>query len=793
MGKLVVINLGEGNLETAFSATLKIGDERALPSIEILGKLPPAPELAKLHKRWYSIYQNLGFSVRSLNKKTQLNTSIISIDQFRQLSRNLEKSLNTWLNSEDFRVIKEAFLKNLSPSDEIRVIIQVENIQLRRIPWHLWDIFDYYRKAEVALGELTYDKVDKIKPPISSMSKDRVRILAVLGNSDGINLEKDRELLEHLPNTEITFLVEPLRLELDRALWDNKGWDILFFSGHSYSQVDGKSGYISINRTDSLIISDLKNALKASIERGLKIAIFNSCDGLGLAQSLTDLHIPQVIVMREPVPDLVAEEFLKGFLKSFSQGQSLYISVREAREQLQGLENDFPCASWLPVLFQNPAELPPTWNDLAPISFITQQQAKNEDLILYQKRLEAWNQWRARNTELVPELIKKNLTGANLTGANLSNVNLSGANLTGANLTGAHLSNVNLSGANLTGAHLSHANLSKANLTGAHLTAVQALNTNFEQALLTGACIQDWNINSATNLDGIICAYVYLRDSQQERRPYSGNFTTGEFSKLFQKALETLDLIFLYGVNWQEFVTSFQNIKVESGAEELGIQAIENQGNGTFVIHINTPKEFKKAEIKNDFKQHYELALKAVEEKYRAELKAKDNAITIYREQNANLMEIIKLQANRPIHNAIDFAAKVENQPISEEHTFNEHRFNIDQRNSSIGFAYAGTANDSQIVGTQHYYAPTQKQNLAEAAAEIQQLLNQLSQTKATTTEIEKLTVVAEVAEQINSNPTLKGKVINALKAGGFEAFKEAIDHPLVNILMATIELWEEL
>ncbi|NEP54316.1 MAG: sensor protein Chase2, partial [Moorea sp. SIO3C2] len=191
MDKLVVINLGEGTLETGCLATIKIGDDRALPSIEIVGKLPPEPELAKLHKRWYLIYQNLGVSVRALNKKPDINTSIISIDQFRQLSKDLVKSLNCWLNYEYFRVIKEAFLKNLSPSDEIRVIIQVEDIQLRRIPWHLWDIFDYYRKAEVALGELTYDKVDKIKPPISSMSKDRVRILAVLGNSDGINLEKD--------------------------------------------------------------------------------------------------------------------------------------------------------------------------------------------------------------------------------------------------------------------------------------------------------------------------------------------------------------------------------------------------------------------------------------------------------------------------------------------------------------------------------------------------------------------------------------------------------------------------
>ncbi|NEO51034.1 MAG: CHAT domain-containing protein, partial [Moorea sp. SIO4A3] len=737
---------------------------------EILGKLPPAAEFAKLHKRWHSIYPNLGFSVRTLKKKPQLNTSIIGIDEFRKLSNNLAKSLNRWLNSQDFRFIKEGFMKNLSPSEEIRVIIQVEDIQLRRIPWHLWHIFDYYRYAEVALGELTYDKVEH---PVSSMIKDRVRILVVLGNSDRINLGKDRELLENLPNTESTLLVGPSRLQLDRALWDEKGWDILFFSGHSGSQGDGKSGYISINPTDSLIISELKNALKASIERRLKIAIFNSCDGLGLAQSLTDLHIPQVIVMREPVPDLVAQEFLKGFLKSFSRGKSLYMSVREAREQLQGLENDFPCASWLPVLFQNPAELPPTWNDLAPISFITQQQANNEDLILYQKRLEAWNQWRARNTELVPELMERNLTGANLRGANLSNVNLGGANLSHANLSEANLSQVNLTGANLSHANLSEANLSQANLTGANLRAVQALNTNFEKALLTGTCIQDWNINSATNLDGIICAYVYLRDSQQERRPHSGNFAPEEFSKLFQKVLETLDLIFVHGLNWQAFLPSFQKIKVESGAQELAIQSIENKGDGTIVIRINIPREFNKAEIEKDFTHNYELALKAVEEKYLAQLKAKHSEIEIYRHQSAELVEIIKLQANRPIYNTIDFAAN-----------------NIDQSNSSIGFGYAGTVNDSKIVGAQHYYAPTK--NLAEAAAEIQKLLNQLSQIKPTTTEIEKLTVVAEAAEEINSNPTLKAKVINALEAGGFDAFKEAIDHPLVNILIATIEGWTE-
>lgn len=85
-----------------------------------------------------------------------------------------------------------------------------------------------------------------------------------------------------------------------------------------------------------------------------------------------------------------------------------------------------------------------------------------------------------------------------------------------------------------------------------------------------------------------------------------------------------------------------------------------------------------------------------------------------------------------------------------------------------------------------------QSKNLAEAAAEIQQLLKQLEKTNPTTTAIDKLTVVTKATEAIDKNPTLKARVINALKAGGTEAFQEAVDHPLVNILVAAIEGWRE-
>ncbi len=60
-----------------------------------------------------------------------------------------------------------------------------------------------------------------------------------------------------------------------------------------------------------------------------------------------------MIVMRELVPDFVAQTFLKDLLTALASGKPFYLAAREARERLQGLEGQFTCASWLPVICQN--------------------------------------------------------------------------------------------------------------------------------------------------------------------------------------------------------------------------------------------------------------------------------------------------------------------------------------------------------------------------------------------------------------------------------------------------------
>ncbi|MEO1432929.1 MAG: CHASE2 domain-containing protein [Cyanobacteria bacterium J06633_8] len=360
MGKLVILKLGEGDFEQGFPVILQIGDENARPSTEITGKLPPNPEITKDYLRWQSIYRHLRLPSRIKGISKQVHRTP-TLEECQQATEEFKLHFNNWLTSDCFRTIREKLLEKLTSEDDIRILIQTKDLRLQKLPWHLWDLLERYPKAEIALSACSYEQVNK-----TEFTNDKVKILAILGNSEGIDTQTDRNILEQLSNADITFLAEPERKHINHQLWE-QNWQILFFAGHS-ATLDNETGRIYINQTESLTISELKYALKKAVARGLQLAIFNSCDGLGLAKEFADLNIPQIIVMREPVPDIVAQEFLKYFLEKFAKGEPLYLAVREARERLQGLENEFPCATWLPVICQNPAQAPLSWQDLYAVA-----------------------------------------------------------------------------------------------------------------------------------------------------------------------------------------------------------------------------------------------------------------------------------------------------------------------------------------------------------------------------------------------------------------------------------------
>ena len=195
-------------------------------------------------------------------------------------------------------------------------------------------------------------------------------------------------------------------------------------------------------------------------------------------------------------------------------------------------------------------------------SNFTQAQLKSIDLRDSQIFRTCWNQ--------VKKLDRARLGGTMLMDPDVRALLITrqgqGKDYSGRNFKGAYLADVNLTDADLTGADLSGATLAGACLVRTNLTRVQALAlsfpseltafrkrsdtdekenkkpkvfwTDFYQANLTGACLEAWNIDSTTQLEGAIADYVYLRNNQGERRPSSGEFAPGEFTKLFQKVLE---------------------------------------------------------------------------------------------------------------------------------------------------------------------------------------------------------------------------------------------------------------
>jgi hypothetical protein len=91
-----------------------------------------------------------------------------------------------------------------------------------------------------------------------------------------------------------------------------------------------------------------------------------------------------------------------------------------------------------------------------------------------------------------------------------------------------------------------------------------------------------------------------------------------------------------------------------------------------------------------------------------------------------------------------------------------------------------------------NYYAAGQPKSLIEAAGEIQALLKQLETSYPSDTPARDMVVATEVVKHLESNPTMKQKVINGVTEGGLAAFEKAIDNPAGAFITGFIKGWKE-
>ncbi|XGV99110.1 MAG: CHASE2 domain-containing protein [Leptolyngbya sp. BL-A-14] len=283
-----------------------------------------------------------------------------------QAEASLLYAFHQWLRSAELYEIRQQIVRCAAtlttPEAHVDLALTCDPIDLERLPWEAWEI-----GAE--LGTTAPIRIFRTPANIraeaqsrSRQKRRRARILAILGDDTGLNFQAERDAVRSLAAVaEVQFMgwqagqsPGDLKTQICQAIADEQGWDGLFFAGHS-NETAMTGGELAIAPGVVMMIREMTQPLTVAKENGLKFAIFNSCNGLSIAESLIDLGLSQVVIMREPIHNQVAQEFLLAFLRHLATFQDLHASVLAACRSLQ-LERHltYPSAYLIPSLFCHP-------------------------------------------------------------------------------------------------------------------------------------------------------------------------------------------------------------------------------------------------------------------------------------------------------------------------------------------------------------------------------------------------------------------------------------------------------
>ncbi|NES86562.1 MAG: pentapeptide repeat-containing protein [Moorea sp. SIO2B7] len=364
-------------------------------------------------------------------------------------------------------------------------------------------------------------------------------------------------------------------------------------------------------------------------------------------------------------------------------------------------------------------------------------------------------------------LITREGQDKNFDNFNLRGINLKGANLQDASFIGTKLNRANLQDANLSRAKLVQTQLDKADLTG---------------ATLTGATIEDWGITSHTQLQGVRCRYVFMRlptnDNPNPRRKpdnWEEEFEDGDFTDFIKPIVDTLDLYHNQDVDPRAIAISFKQLAENNPDAELEIMAMEKRGKDKFLLRAATAPSADHSKLNTEYFTTYNNIKALVEAKAQVLLAEKDSRIL-------SLETMIQTALQRP-----SFYAEAYNHQGDTMSQAPKKVSKFDLKNPQFGggLVDADTVHAHNIGRDINNYPPEQKQNLAEAAAEIQQLLQQLEKNNPTATEAQQEAFVSAAIA-----PTKKERLINAIKEGGQGAIEEFLDNPYLNLAIRIIKGW---
>ena len=340
-----------------------------------------------LHQEWLQAYLNFYQSDEMRGRAIAGGVAIVNIDWHAELVKAESKLMyefHRWLRSVELYDIRSQIARatqeianTSAATGVVQVFITCSPIELERYPWEAWEIgTEFATNSPIQIIRAPLNIAAPIETNQNKHYRKRPRILAILGDDTGLNFQADKEAIKPiLKIADVEFVgwqpeqtPSQVIAQISDAITDERGWDVLFFAGHSNeSEITG--GELGIAPGVSISMSEIATQLSIAKKRGLNVAVFNSCSGLNIAQSLIELGFGIVVVMREPIHNRVAEEFLVRFLQGIAKHEDIYESVVAARQFLRmEKSHTYPSSYLVPSLFCHPgAKLyriaPVRWKD----------------------------------------------------------------------------------------------------------------------------------------------------------------------------------------------------------------------------------------------------------------------------------------------------------------------------------------------------------------------------------------------------------------------------------------------
>jgi hypothetical protein len=337
----------------------------------ISAKLAFPAQLMSLYEKWRQTY--LGYYKQGLRAwaETAGQLSKPDYDWHSELTlaeARLLSEFHKWLKHAELFDLREVLMQVArqagteagidAPKPEL--FLTCSPIEIEHLPWETWELG---RHLQMVRSPLNIRAETTNRRPFR---KGKARVLAILGDETGLDFAGERTALNaqrkvldiHYVGWQPGEEKAALKHRICQQVADPQGWDVLFFAGHS-NESSLLDGQIAIAPNTAISIKELSPYLKQAQQRGLQFALFNSCCGLDIANGLINLGLSQVAIMREPIHNQVAQDFLVQFLQRLANFEDVQVALTGACQFLKLEQNlTYPSAYLVPSLFRHPDSVP---------------------------------------------------------------------------------------------------------------------------------------------------------------------------------------------------------------------------------------------------------------------------------------------------------------------------------------------------------------------------------------------------------------------------------------------------